>query len=496
MPNPTLTEDLECVWPARFGSWAERAPDPRTLCRSVRAAPWRLRPPTVAQVREVVREAARNRTALYPVSRGNNWGYGSHLPARSGSVVLDLGGLDAIGDLDRESLSVRVEPGVTQGSLFEHLRRHAPDLAFNVTGSGLGTSVLGNALERGIGYGGEKDLDVYALEVLLADGSLVGPSEGRHHKSRAHPAGLSTDGLFFQTNFGIVVGARLRLRVRQEAEDAVIAQGPLEGVIATLKRAYDDGLVRAPTHVAEPGRTQRLGSGLLRELWKRDPTAQEVARCFPERTTFNALVPLHGRRRAVDVAWREIRRTAAPGVRLQRVNERSLARAARLLAMAGARYKAARLLALRPILALSWGVPSDAGLSVLDGYRSGAPDSAGRGAIYGNAVSCVSASEGQRVAAIVRKLWGESAFTWILADGRSMLTIYTLHFDDAAASEAHAANCAIVAELRAAGLPSYRLDINTPSAPGAEAITASLKAALDPAGIISPGRYESPCADA
>jgi 4-cresol dehydrogenase (hydroxylating) len=447
-------------------------------------------------VREVLREAARNRTPLWPVSRGCNWGYGSHLPARSGSVVLDLASLDAIGDLDRESLSVRVEPGVTQGSLFDYLRLHAPDLAFNVTGSGAGTSVLGNALERGIGYGGEKDQDVYALEVLLADGSLVGPAQGRHHRSRAHPAGLSADALFFQTNFGIVVGARVRLRVRQEAEDAVILQGAFEPLIATLKRAYDERLVAAPTHVAEPGRTQRLGFGLLRELWKRDPTAEEVARCFPERATFNALVPLHGRRAVVDAAWREMRRIAEPGVRLQRVNARTLRRAAGLLAMAGARYKAARLLALRPILALSWGEPSDAGLSVLDGLRGGTPDSCARGAIYGNAVCGAGAAQGQRAAAIVRSHWKESAFTWILTDGRSMLTIYTLHFDDAAAAQAHAANAAIVAELRSSGLPSYRLDINTSAAPGAEAVTARLKAAFDPLGLISPGRYESPCADA
>ena len=178
MGNPTLTEDLECVWPARFGSWAERAPDLRSLCRTVRSTPWRLRPPTAGDVREVLREAVRHRTPLWPVSRGCNWGYGSHLPARSGSVILDLGGLDAIGDLDRGSLSVRLEPGVTQAALFDFLRLHAPDLAFNVTGAGCGTSVIGNALERGIGYSGEKDRDVYALEVLLPDGSLSGAGRG------------------------------------------------------------------------------------------------------------------------------------------------------------------------------------------------------------------------------------------------------------------------------------------------------------------------------
>ena len=369
MPTPTLTADLECVWPAQFGPWAEKAPDTKALCRSVRTMPWRLRPPTVHNVCEVLREAAHHGTPLWPVSRGCNWGYGSHLPARNGSVILDLGGLDAISDLDRESLSVRVEPGVTQAALFDYLRLHEPGLAFNVTGSGSGTSVLGNALDRGIGYGGEKDQDVYALEVLLPDGSYVGPVEGRNHKSRAHPAGLSTDSLFFQSNFGVVIGARVRLRVRQEAEYAVILQGSFDPVIDTLRHAYEAKLISAPTHVAEPGRTQRLGFGLLRELWRRDPTPEEVSLCFPEQNTFNALVPLHGRRRVVNAAWKEIRRIAAPGVSLRRVDARSLDLVVKLLTVVGARHKAARLLALRPLLALSWGVPSDAGIAALDGYR-------------------------------------------------------------------------------------------------------------------------------
>jgi 4-cresol dehydrogenase (hydroxylating) len=439
----------------------------------------------------VIREAARNRTPLWPVSGGRNWGYGSHLPARDGCVVLDLGSLASIGDLDRPSLSVRIEPGVTQATLHEFLRLNAPDLAFNVTGSGRQTSVLGNALDRGIGYCGEKDQEVYAFEVLLPDGSLIGPVSGRNHKARTHPAGPSTDALFFQSNFGVVVGARLRLRIRQQAEDAVVLQGPLDKLIAALKAAYDENLISHPTHVSEPGRTQRLGFGLLRNLWQRDPSPAEVNRCFPEHNSYNGLVPLYGRRKVVNAAWSEMCRLAGPGVKLRRADAQRLAGAAKWLALAGARSQSARLLALRPLLALVWGEPSDVGLASLDAYREGDPDLAKRGAVYGNAVSSVSADEAKRTSAIVGKHWKDCAFTWIILDSRCMITIYTLHFDDAQTSDVHAANGSIVEELRDMGLPPYRHGINIPAAAGAEDVTRRLKAAFDPMGIISPGRYET-----
>ena len=491
MGNATLTEESPCVWPARFGSWAERRPDSRALCRTVRQVPWRLRPPTVADVREVLAEASRNRTALWPVSKGCNWGYGSHLPARDGSVILDLSGLDKIGDLDRASLSVRIEPGVTQASLYAFLREHAPDLAFNVTGAGLETSVLGNALERGIGYNGEKDRDLYALEVLLPDGTSVGPVAGLHHKSRTLPAGLATDSLFFQSNFGVVVGARLRLRLRQQAEDAIVIQGPFEAVITTLKEAYERQLIVNPTHVAEPGRTGRLGYGLLRMLWNRSPTPEEVNRCFPEQGTYNGIVALYGRRRVVNAAWREMRAIARPGVSLKRGNAAKLSLAAKWLERLGARNKATWLKALRPIIGLTLGEPSDAGLASLDGYDGGDPDHAQSGAIYGNAVSSIGPEQAERAAGIVRKHWKNAAFTWIIVDCRCMITIYTLHFEDADAVAVHRANRMIIEEFRAAGYPQYRLDVDTKHAGGAETVVRRIKAAFDPLGVIAPGRYES-----
>ena len=298
-------------------------------------------------------------------------------------------------------------------------------------GPGALTSVLGNALDRGIGYAGEKDRDVYAIEALLSDGSLVGPAAGRNHRSRPHPAGPSTDALFFQSGYGIVVGARIRLRIRQEAEDALVLQGPIEPLLATLKRAYDEGLVSGPTHVSEPGRTQRLGFGLLRGLWRRDPTPAEVSPAL-SRTQLLQCAPWAcaaaggwwtppGPRSA---GWRGSGDRGCAGRARQR-----LASAAKWLRIAGARNQSTRLLAIRPLLALVWGEPSDVGLASLDGFRDGNPDLLERGAIYGNAVSSVGEAQAKATSAIVRRHWAEAAFTWIILDGRCMITVYTLHFD-------------------------------------------------------------------
>ena len=76
--------------------------------------------------------------------------------------------------------------------------------------------------------------------------------------------------------------------------------------------------------------------------------------------------------------------------------------------------------------------------------------------------------------------------TWVVLDCPCCIEIYTLHFDEKESAEARIANESIVADLRASGLPTYRLDINTAAAPGAEAILSRLKTAFDPLCLIAP----------
>jgi len=478
-------------------SWSESADDKNaetvkagTLCRSARQVAWRQAPRNETELRTLLAELTRQGQPFHPISTGRNWGYGSALPARDGVGIIDLGNWRGIGPLDRATRSVRIEPGVTQGDLHAWLQREAPDLAFNNTGSGLRTSILGCALERGIGYAGPLEQDLFGLEVMLPDGEIVRPDPAWFHPARATPAGPGHDALFFQSNYGIVLAARLRLRVRQQQEQAVILNGPLPGLLATLREAYRDGILTLPTHISEPGRTGRLASGRLAEVRGRPVTAAEVARVFPERDEHVALTALHGRTRVVDAAWRELRAGCGPGVRGWRIGAGGARRLERVGRLLGLRNQADRLAAFAPVLALTWGEPSDIGLLALPPTADrGNPDTAAEGAIYGNAVSAVDAGAAAAIAALIREVWPHAACTFIVLNAACLVTVYTLHFPDDATAAAKAAEQSIARRLLAAGYPPYRLGINLPG-PAGGGLHARLKAALDPRGLVAPGRYE------
>src|SRR5437588_8450591 len=67
-----------------------------------RRIPAVIRPVSVDQVQQIVRIAAAYRVPLYPVSTGNNWGYGSAQPPRDDTVVVDLGRMNRILEVNTE----------------------------------------------------------------------------------------------------------------------------------------------------------------------------------------------------------------------------------------------------------------------------------------------------------------------------------------------------------------------------------------------------------
>ncbi|MFF1659153.1 FAD-binding oxidoreductase [Streptomyces sp. NPDC058255] len=230
-----------------------------------RNSPARLRPVSSAQVQHILRgmPAKAPGITLYPLSTGRNWGLGSTEPVDDGSVILDLVGMNVIRRLDPVMGVAVIEPGVTQGALSRALEGTAWML--NVTASSSHTSVLGNALERGVGLRRQRTEDVIGLEVVLADGTLlhVGAWPGETNTTPyAHGLGPGLLPLFVQSNLGVVTAAAVQLIHRPEVIRIAalhFAPDQVETAVDELRRLYSRGLAHGVLKIYSPAAVTAYG---------------------------------------------------------------------------------------------------------------------------------------------------------------------------------------------------------------------------------------------
>ncbi len=147
------------------------------------------------------------------MSRGKNLGYGTAAPRMPGCMVLDLGRMNKILELDPVLGYCVIEPGVGFIDLYEEIQRKKMPLMMSVPGNGWG-SVLGNALDHGIGYTpyGLHAKNLCGFEVVLGNGDLVRTGLGAMENNKAwnlFPFGYGPtwDLMFSQSNLGIVTKA-------------------------------------------------------------------------------------------------------------------------------------------------------------------------------------------------------------------------------------------------------------------------------------------------
>ncbi len=186
-----------------------------------------LRPATRDEVQACVRIANRHRVPVHPVSTGKNWGYGSRAPNADG-VLLELGRLDRILELDEALAYVTLEPGVTQRQLHEFLRARGSRLWMDATGASPDCSIIGNAMERGFGHTPMADHagNACALEVVLPTGECIQTGFAAFPGTQAGALGRwgvgpSLDGLFSQSNLGIVTRMSVWLMPEPECFQAM-----------------------------------------------------------------------------------------------------------------------------------------------------------------------------------------------------------------------------------------------------------------------------------
>jgi 4-cresol dehydrogenase (hydroxylating) flavoprotein subunit len=170
-----------------------------------------VRPGSVEEIQRVVRAANRLRIPLWPLSTGKNIAYGRMMAVDPGNVILDLGRMNRILEVDEKLAYAVIEPGVTYAQLYKYLRDHNLPLWLDPPATAPGAGPLGNTVERGVGYTpyGEHFLFSCGMEVVLPDGRLLRTGSGALPGSRTWHTfkwgyGPYLDGLFTASNYGIV----------------------------------------------------------------------------------------------------------------------------------------------------------------------------------------------------------------------------------------------------------------------------------------------------
>lgn len=134
-------------------------------------------PRSVQEVQELMKICNELVVPVWPFSVGRNVGYGGTGARVPGSVGLDLGrNMNRIIEVNVQGAYALVEPGVNYFDLHNYLvdQNLRDQLWADVPDLG-GGSVMGNALERGIGYTpyGDHWSMHCGLEIVLSDGSLI-----------------------------------------------------------------------------------------------------------------------------------------------------------------------------------------------------------------------------------------------------------------------------------------------------------------------------------
>ncbi len=490
------------------------------------------RPKTVEDVVSLVTAARRSRTPLYPISTGFNWGYGSRSPVIDQCALVDLSDMNRIRNAMKISTSnpvAVIEPGVTQVQLYELLETQCPNLMFNVTGASGETSILGNGLERGVGYQGPRAEDLFGLEIVTGTGEVIKTGFRRLGETsplaHSHPFGLGPmiDGLFFQGNFGIVTSACFRLMPKPPCRRVVALSlrrpSDLSRFIDVLSNLKREGLLTSVAHV---GNRERARSSLLWSVvrYLEGECGLERGRAMEEAERvastvapgeWTALASVSGTRLQVMAALFEIRRRTAKLARLMSHGESSLelavAASHRMRGIPFVRRAAAMLTTLQSLSRPALGVPTDLPIENLlhqFGHASLVPAELDRSRCGLLFINPAMPSDGELAADVVcgmKKIaagYGHSLYMTInIETTTSLVAVVNLLFDRGSEEEtarAHACADSLFGYIRKRGLEVYRARADmmgeiVASDPEHWSRIRALKQVFDPENLIAPGRY-------
>jgi 4-cresol dehydrogenase (hydroxylating) len=487
-----------------------------------------LRPGSVEQIQEIVRVASAHRVPLYPISTGNNWGYGSAQPAQDDNVILDLGRMNRILEVNTELAYAVLEPGVTQRQLYEYLQEHRIPLALNPTGAGPDCSILGNTVERGFGIGpnGDHFLAQCGMEVVLATGEVLRTGFGHYPGATSTyvykwGVGPYLDGLFTQSNYGIVTKMGVWLMPVPECFEACYlmcdSEQQLGPLIDAMRQLLFTRAFYGPINLLHRNRALiMLDRYPWQEMAGRTPLTESIAARLAARKkigVWNGVGAICGSQAQVAAARDTIRRVLKGKVdRLTFLSDkklRLLKRFPRTLSVLLKMNVPELLKTLEGSYGLLKGIPSEVALS-LAYWRNRRPSSAPTGMnpardncglMWFAPIIPMTREDVFAFRAIIEPIFAKHGFeaciTLTAVNERCFDCTLPLLYDRDNPNEVQKAQecyVELVDNCRRSGYMPYRLGLQSMAEETARddvfwSVVGKLKTAVDPQGILAPGRY-------
>ncbi|MES2015536.1 MAG: FAD-binding oxidoreductase [Pseudomonadota bacterium] len=513
--------------------------DASTLARHARSTAARstvplaiVYPASLSEVVALVHAAARFGTPLYPVSTGKNWGYGDACALGSGQLLVELSRMNRIIAVDAELAYAVIEPGVTQKQLSDYLIAQRLPLWMDCTGAGPDTSLIGNILERGFGHSpyGNRLQHVSGMQVVLASGEVLHTGFGHYPQARTthvfpYGVGPFLDGMFTQSNFGIVTQIGLWLMPQAACLNhflcSVARHEDIGMLVERLRPLRLDGTLRSIVHIGNDLRLISGGMVFPRALAAGQSRLPDALRAqLRERAGVGAWTvsgALYGSARQVAAARAALRAAlkgsgatvrflTAPKLRLGAALARMLGRSA-----AGQRLRAQVAMG-EALFAMNRGVPNGRFLAGAYWRRRGGlppafpaqadPARDNCGMLWVSPILPMRGADVLAMHALVEPLFREHGFdlfvTFSMINERALGGVITVAFDKDDPDEVErAGRCyrACFARLMDAGYIPYRVGNHSmaeldPQGDVYWQTVARIKAALDPDGLIAPGRYQ------
>ncbi|MFK7908362.1 MAG: FAD-dependent oxidoreductase, partial [Chitinophagales bacterium] len=459
---------------------------------------------------------------------GKNWGLGSKLPVEDGALVVCLVRMNKIIEVNESHGYVVIEPGVTQGQLYEYLQERNLPFIFNVTGSSLGTSLIGNSLDRGVGYFSSRAENLTGMEVVLGNGKIVRTGFGHYEEAQTthlYPYGVgpSIDGLFFQSNYGIVVKAGFELIHKREVHGAILCglenERLLPQFIEDLARLRRVGILQTAIHIANQERGRiALIPHVMDTLMKQQDLSEDKARTLATalfeaemKNTWSAIGGVMGTEGHVQESFLQLKKHLSRYGKVTLVTKPKLQKLKKICQTLSFlpffEQKGLVISALEKAFGLSLGIPSDMALKSVyypiqaTPKNESDPDHSDAGLLFSLPIIPMDGLAVLKANALVTstfKKWGFAAYVTLnMLNAKSLEGVINLAFDKRNKQRLADAN-ACIEELNSLfmneGYILYRTAINQMK----QVVSADdefwklaegLKGVLDPKNIIAPKRY-------